>query len=158
MKITAWLNNAFVARSRSQTMVSQQSGPGFLVFSHSRQLQYVNRRALELVGNIGQVVIESCLTTLPSQLLKLHDQIHEGLDRRLKANLWEPFEESRVVTECGRKLLLRGFGYPDRTASEHSHIVILLELFAEQDKSYRLPSTMIMPERQTAGVGLLANS
>lgn len=156
MNITAELNPAFKSCGLGENTVPLQSRPGILVFSRSRQLQYVNRRALELIENAGLAQTPVCSISFPSRLFKLRDEIRARLDDRLKASLWDPFEESRVVIECGRKLLLRGFGYPDRGASRGSRIVILLEPFAEKDTSHQVPASMKAPERQTAGIGYAA--
>jgi hypothetical protein len=115
-------------------MVSGQSSPGILVFSHSLQLQYVNLRALESIRNIGQAMTESGLIVLPTPLLELRDQIQEGLNDRVDANVWEPFEMSRVMSESGRKLLFHGFGHPNRAAIRDSRIVIVLEEIRSAEK------------------------
>jgi hypothetical protein len=129
-------------------MVSGQSSPGILVFSHSLQLQYVNLRALELIRNIGQAMTESGLIVLPTPLLELRDQIQEGLNDRVDANVWEPFEMSRVMSESGRKLLFHGFGHPNRAASRDSRIVIVLEEIrsAEKDRNQQMHARMTAPE------------
>jgi hypothetical protein len=118
-------------------MASGQSSPGIFVFSRSLQLQYVNRRALELIRNIGQAITELGLIVLSTPLLELRDQIQESLDDCLEANIWEPFEISRVVSEFGRRLLFRGFGHPNRAANRDSRIVIVLEEIgsAETDRN-----------------------
>ena len=128
------MGTAFVYSGHSQNMVSGQASPGILVFSRSLQLQYVNRRALELIRNIGQAMTESGLIVLPTPFLELRDQMQESLDERLEANIWEPFELSRVVFESGRKLLFRGFGNPNRAASRDSRIVIVLEEIRSAEK------------------------
>ncbi len=140
MNIMAEMSTAFVLSGYSDNTVSQQSSPGILVFSRSRQLQYVNRRALELTRTTGQAMTELGSIALPSRLLALRDQIQERLDDRLRDNIWEPFEVSRVVSESGQRLLLRGFGHPDREASHDSRIIIVLEEFssAEKDKNHKL--------------------
>ena len=61
------VSTAFVCPSHSQQMVSEQSSPGIIVLSRSLQLQYVNRRALELMRNLGQTMTESGLIMLPHQ-------------------------------------------------------------------------------------------
>lgn len=140
MNIMAEMSTAFVLSGYSENTVSQQSSPGILVFSHSRQLQYVNRRALELTQTTGQAMTELASIALPSRLLALRDQIQESLDDRLRDNIWEPFEVSRVVYECGQRLLLRGFGHLDREASHNSRIIIVLEELrsAEKDENHKL--------------------
>ena len=160
MNITSKLGRAFVSPGKSENTVLLQSCPGILVFSRSRQLQYVNRRALKLIGNIGQAMTESCLIALPSQLLELRDQIQESLEDRLRANIWEPFEVSRMVAERGQRLLLRGFGQPDRAVSLNSRIIILLEeiKFVEEDRSQLADSRMRLSELQKTGVGFPATA
>jgi hypothetical protein len=54
-------------------MASGQSSPGIFVFSRSLLLQYVKRRALELIRNIGQAITESGLIVLSTPLLELRD-------------------------------------------------------------------------------------
>lgn len=140
MNIMAEMSTAFVLSGYRENTVSQQSSPGILVFSRSQQLQYVNRRALELTRTTGQAMTELGSIALPSRLLALRDQIQESLDDRLRDNIWEPFEVSRVVSESGQRLLLRGFGHPDREASHDSRIIIVLEEFrsAEKDENHKL--------------------
>ena len=153
MNIMAEMSTAFVLSGHSENMVSQQSSPGILVFSRTLKLQYVNRRALELIWTIGQAMTESSSIVLPTRLLELRAQIKECLDDRLEANIWEPFEMSRVVSEYGRKLLLRGFGYSDAAASRDSRIIIVLEEIssAEKDGSQQLHAQMIALKMQTMG-------
>jgi hypothetical protein len=127
MDTMAEMSTACVLSGFSETTVSQQSSPGIFVFSRSLQLQYVNRRALELTRNIGQAMMELGSIMFPTRLLELRAQIQECLDDRLEANIWEPFEVSQVVSECGRRLLLRGYGNPNGAASRDSRIIIVLE-------------------------------
>lgn len=160
MNIMTEVGTAFVYSGHSENMASGQSSPGILVFSRSLQLQYVNRRVLELIRNIGQAVTESGLIVLPTPLLELREQIQERLDERLEANIWEPFEMSRVVSEFGRRLLFRGFGYPNQSASRDSRIVIVLEEIgsAEKDRNQQAHVRMTAPKMQTTGAVFPANS
>ena len=121
------ISTAFVLSGGSENKVSPQSTPGILVFSRSRQLQYLNRRALELTRTNNLAITDFGSIALPSRLLALRDQIQECLDNRLMDNSWEPFQVSRVVSERGLRLLLRGFGQPNREASQSSRIIIVLE-------------------------------
>jgi hypothetical protein len=160
MNVMAEVSTAFVCPSRCENMVSGQSSPGILVFSRALQLQYVNRQALEMIHDIGHAMTDSGVLVLPTPLLKLRDQIQENLDARLEANLWEPFEMSRVVSECGQRLLLRGFGHPNGTANRDSRIIIVLEEVrsAEKDENQQFHARMKRRELQTAGARFLANS
>ena len=154
------VDTAFVYSGHSENMASGQSSLGIFVFSRSLQLQYVNRRVLELIRNIGQAMTESGLIVLSTPLLELRDQIQESLDDRLDANTWEPFEMSRVVAESGRRLLFRGFGHPNQAVSRDSRIVIVLEEIrpAEKDRNQQAHFRMTAPAVQITGDGFPANS
>ena len=160
MNIMTEVGTAFVYSGHSENMASGQSSPGIFVFSRSLQLQYVNRRVLELIRNIGQAITESGLIVFSTPLLELRDQIQESLDDRLEANIWEPFEMSRVVSESGRRLLFRGFGHPNRAANRDSRIVIVLEEIgsAETDRNRQVHFRMKASEMQTTSAGFPVNS
>jgi hypothetical protein len=160
MNVMAEVSTAFVCPSHSEHIVSEQSSPGILVLSCSLQLQYVNRRALELMRNIGRAMTESGLIMLPAPILELRDQVQESLDARIEANIWEPFGMSRVVSECGHRLLLRGFGHPNEVANCDSRIIILFEEIGStvKDRNQQIRVRMTGPELQTMNARLLANS
>ena len=125
---TAGEGGEFFSSPNSEEKCAQQvTSPGILVFSRTMQLLHVNRRALELTNGIGLAENGPVRVALSTPVIELRAEIQATLDGRTLANVWEPFEMRRFVFEHGRKLLLRGFGLPDRNASEHSHIVILLE-------------------------------
>ena len=159
MSIMTEVGTAFVFSGHSENMVSGQSSPGILVFSRSLQLQYVNRRALELIRKIGPAMTESGLIVLPTPLLDLRDQIQESLDDRLEANSCEQFEISRVVSKSGRRLLFRGFGRPNGAASRDSRIIIVLEEIgsAEKVRNRQAHTRMTASEMQTSGAWFPAN-
>src|SRR6185295_443118 len=106
---------------------SQNSIPGILVFSHRRHLGHMNRRALELTGNLDQAETGPATMTLPGWVSELRVQIQDTLDYRRNANIWELFELKRDMVEAGRKILLRGFGLADRDSKDNARIVIVLE-------------------------------
>lgn len=143
MNVMAEVSTAFVYPGPCENMVSGQSSPGILVLSRSLQLQYVNRRALELIRNIGQAITDSGLIILPTPLLELRDQIQESLDARIEANIWEPFEMSRVVSQRGQRLLLRGFGHPNEVANRDSRIIIVFEEIGSADSWCQIPRKSI---------------
>lgn len=127
MSILAEVGRAFVVSGIQGTTVPNQASPGILVFSRSLQLQYVNRRAIDLIRGLCRTMAEVGRIALPARVLDLRDQLKTRLDERLKADIWEPFQESRVVSEQGQRVLLRGFGRPDRAESRYSRIIIVLE-------------------------------
>ena len=105
----------------------QRSSPGILVFSHRRHLGHMNRRALELTGPPSQAETGQATTTLSRLVSELRVQIQDTLDHRRQADIWERFELKRDMVEAGRKILLRGFGIPDRNSQNDSRIIIVLE-------------------------------
>jgi hypothetical protein len=105
----------------------QRPGPAILVFLHRRHLGHMNRRALELTGNLDQAKIGQATMTLSRLVYELRVQIQDTLDNRRKVDIWELFELKREMVESGRKILLRGFGQADRNSHDGSRIVIVLE-------------------------------
>ena len=104
-----------------------RSSPGILVFAHRRHLGHMNRRALELTGNLDQAETGPAALTLPGQVSELRGQIQHILDYRRNADIWELFELKRDMIEAGRRILLRGFGLADRNSKDNARIVIVLE-------------------------------
>lgn len=100
--------------------------PGILVFSYWRKLQYVNRRACDLIRCVNHTNKAPGLV-LPSLLIDLCEEIRVCLDDRLRAQIREPFQVDRVVSEGGYRLLLRGYGQPDPASSAPARIVILID-------------------------------
>ena len=140
MDTLADMTTASTLSSQSEMTSSQQASPGFLVFSRSLQLQYVNRRALELIRNMSDTMTGAGSIMLTTPLLEVRDQVRGSLDSRLKDHLLEPFEVSRVVSGGEHQFLIRGIGYPNREAVRYSRIVIVLEEFrsVEKYRSYQL--------------------
>lgn len=159
MSIMADASTAFVSSDQRENPVSRQLSPGILVFSRSLQLQYVNRRALELTSNIRRTVTGSVSIVLPTPLIALRAQVQKSLDDRIGANIWEPFEVTPVVSGFGQGLLLRGFGQSDRASINRTRIIIILEeiRFAEEDRSQQSHARTKPPESQTTVAGFLVN-
>ena len=106
---------------------SVRSRPGILIFSRTRQLLHMNRRALELTGHSDQTELGPVHDFRSAQVRELSAQIQETLDHRREADIWEIFELKRVIFETERKILVRGFGLADRNSHDASRIVIVLE-------------------------------
>jgi len=140
MNTVADMTTACVLSGQTEMTGLQQPSPGFLVFSRSLELQYVNRRALELIRNMNDSMTEAGSIMLSTQLIELRDQIRRSLDSRLRDHVWEPFEVSRVVTKGGLEFLIRGFGHPNRETSYYSRIIFVLEELgsAKQNGSHQL--------------------
>jgi len=101
--------------------------PGILVFSHSRKLLHMNRRAMELTGHLDRTDAEPLKKMRSASVHDLRQNIQETLDHRRLTNISELFELKRVLFEDGRKMLIRGFGLAGRYSDEDSRIVIVLE-------------------------------
>lgn len=121
------LGHEMSSSAPSTKSVFQHSSPGILVFSHRRRLGHMNRRALELTGDLGQTEIGPVTITLLMQVSELRAQIQDTLDNRRNADIWDLFELKRDIVEAGRKILLRGFGLADRNSHDGSRILIVLE-------------------------------
>jgi hypothetical protein len=87
----------------------------------------MNRRALELTGDLDQAETGPATMKLSRLVSELRVQIQDTLDHRRQADIWELFELKRDMVEAGRKILLRGFGIADRSSQDNSRIVIVLE-------------------------------
>jgi hypothetical protein len=153
MNTMAAMSTAFVLSGDGKNVLLQRSNPGILVFSHPLKLEYVNRRALRLIRTIGRAITESNSIVLPTPVLELGAEVQDCMDDRLKANLWEPFEMSQVLSGYGPRILLRGFGYPNAAANRNSRIVIVLEEIRSSKKnvSHQPHTKMRTPKTQTMG-------
>lgn len=111
----------------STKSASQTSTPGILVFSHRGQLLHMNRRALAMTGHLDQAETGPATMTLSRLVRELRVQIQDAIDSRGEAEIWELFELQRVMVESDRKVLLRGFGLPNRNLRDPARVVIVLE-------------------------------
>jgi hypothetical protein len=93
--------------------------PGILVFSLSLQLQYVNRRALDLIRRLGHSVPRIASIIRSTHVLELRDQIRAALDDRLDEKIYEPFEVSRSYPTSEERVLLRGIGCPNHSSAQN---------------------------------------
>jgi PAS domain-containing protein len=111
----------------SAKSASVRSEPGILIFSRRPQLLHMNPRASELTGRFDRAETRSATLALSRLVSELRVQIQDTLDGRIEANVWEPFELRRLMFEFGRKIVLRGFGLPNRNSIDHSRVIIVLE-------------------------------
>jgi hypothetical protein len=95
--------------------------------SRARQVLHVNGRALELMVQTGPVVKGPLRVVLSPPVIELHTKVEALLASRIAAKVWEPFDVKRLIGEPTRILQLRGFALLNRHATEHSHILILIE-------------------------------
>lgn len=106
---------------------SLRSHPGILIFSRRRQLLHMNRRALELTGQLDQADAGAAAIAVSRTVSELRTQIQTLLDSHREADIRELFELKRVIEEGGRKIQIRGFGLTDQYSYDDSRIVILVD-------------------------------
>ncbi|MGH7206741.1 MAG: hypothetical protein ACREI2_11100 [Nitrospiraceae bacterium] len=127
METASEVGGSLFSPNSGEKCAQKVTGPGIVVFSRTIQVLHVNRRALELAGRIGQVEVGSVRSLLSTAVFGLYVQVLEALNSRIAASIWDPFEVRRVGGEPGRRVLLRGYGLPDRNSSDCSRVVIILE-------------------------------
>lgn len=127
METASGVGESFCSPNSGEKCAQEVTSPGIVVFSRTIQVLHVNRRALELAGRISEVEIGSVRSLLSTPVFGLYVQVLEALNSRIAASIWDPFEVRRVVGEPGRRVLLRGYGLPDRNSSDCSRVVIILD-------------------------------
>jgi len=150
----------FPSPAPSTRSASQSLSPGIPVFSQTRRLLHMNRRALELTGHLNQAEIGPVNDVRSAPVRELSAQIQEALDSRREANIWELFELKRFIFEAGRRILVRGFGLADRNSHDDSRIIIVLEEVSlrQEYKARQAPAQGPPSEspRRRLGAGTLA--
>lgn len=121
----------------SGTRASLRSGLGILIFSRRRQLLRMNRRALELTGQLNQTEIGAANDIHLAPARELSAQIHEALDSRKETNISEILELKRVIFDAECKILIRGFGLACRNSHDDLRIVIVLEEIGLRQEHWR---------------------
>lgn len=137
MSTVAVSGTTFPSSRHRVNTVAPLTSPGILVFSLSLQLQYVNRRALELIRRLGHTVPRVASIIRSTQVLELRDQIREALNDRLASKICEPFEVGHSLSAGGGRFFLRGIGCPDPVAAQNSRIIIVLEEISPEDEDER---------------------
>ena len=122
-----WRGQGLSSGEPSGECASADSLPGILLFSHRGQLLHMNRRALDLIGDLNQAGIVPDNDVRSVSVRELLAQIQETLDHRKAANIWDAFELKHVIFEAGRKILVQGFGLANQDSYNDSRIVIVLE-------------------------------
>ena len=110
-----------------QLIASQRAHSGLLVFTSSMELVHVNDEAMLLATQLTKSRTGHAASgILPREIVTFCEEIVARLSRRAEAKEWEHFELRRMVGLPTYPLLLRGFGLPDRSASQ-ARVMILLE-------------------------------
>lgn len=101
---------------------------GFVVFSTSAQVLYLNRPARGLLKRIN--LSEKGYATdgaLPLMLTELYDDLLRVVCDRTKAQCLTCVEVKRVIPVQGRRMLLRGLGLPASQGIERVRIVLAMQ-------------------------------
>ncbi|MEW6245428.1 MAG: hypothetical protein AB1555_01830 [Nitrospirota bacterium] len=95
---------------------------------------------MDLLGRLEQTETGLATLTFTRLVSELRVQIQDTLDNRRDANVRDLVELKRVIVESGRKILLRGFGLPDRNSSNLSRVIIVLEEVSLQQAQAKVQS------------------
>jgi len=105
----------------------ETTGPGIVVLSPSLHVLHMNRRAMALLNQLTHTAqnIEAELA-IAAPLHQHGQDMFETMQARLGSNNWEQFQHTCVIGDAPHKILLNGFGLPDRRGLLHSRVVLLL--------------------------------
>lgn len=126
--------------------------PGILIYSHSRKLLHMNRRAMELTGHLDRTDAEPSNKLRSASVHELRQNIQDMLDHRRLINISELFELKRFLFEAGCTIQVRGFGLAGRYSDEDSRIVIVLEEVEPSQELQRVQAPATAPLSSTPGV------
>ena len=102
-------------------------GPGVVVLSPSLQVLHMNRQAMVLLNQLEHTAQSvGWERAFSAPLHQSCRDITETLQARLRSNNWEQFQLCRTIGDSPHRIVLKGFGIPDRRGLSHSRIVMLL--------------------------------
>jgi hypothetical protein len=102
-------------------------GPGVVVLSPSLQVLHMNRQAMVLLNQLKHTAQSvGAERAFSAPLHQPCRDITETLQARLRSNNWEQFQLCRTIGDSPHRIVLKGFGIPDRRGLSHSRIVMLL--------------------------------
>jgi PAS domain-containing protein len=128
MRTVGNTNNAFSETAQGSRLTRETSNPGILVLAPTMKILYVNRRAWELAGRLGQVELsDSTDHAIPPVLAEVCAIVRTALEARAESDHADQFECKRVIGESGRCVRIHGFGLPNRLSFSQSRIVIVLD-------------------------------
>ncbi len=128
MKTVGNINTVFPETAQDSQLTRENGSPGILVLAPTMKILYINRRAWELAGRPGQVVLwDSTGQVLSPVVAEVCAIVRTGLEARAESCRPEPFEYTRVIGEFGRRVHVRAFGLPNRLSFSQSRIVLVLD-------------------------------
>ena len=145
------------------TLIDQRVGPGIVVLAPPLRVLHINQHAWELIRHITHVKdgngdSRRALDLLPISIRQIGAEIFGTLRERSQAKDWERFEIKRVLSAANQRVLVRGFGVPDRNGREYSRVVLLLEAIGRRKEALNGETTLRLQltEREQAVVQCLS--
>ena len=117
---------------------------GLAIFSGSGDLLHINRQAahwLRLDSRVGRgIANDQHGQETPSRVLSsLRDDLLHIVSERTEATDWRRIEITSLIHVGSRRLLLRGFGIPDRKGMNEARIVLTIEEARFSEESLSAP-------------------
>lgn len=114
------------------TGVAPPTGAGIVVFSASMKLVHINRQAaqwLQLGGFAGRRDRRDIGERLPlsDAVIDLFEDLLLIVRSRTETEDWRQIEIAGLITGPSHRLLLRGFGIPDKRGIAEARIVMTVE-------------------------------
>ncbi len=145
------------------TLINQRVGPGIVVLAPPMRVLHINQPAWELIRRITHVKDGNegsgrAMGLLPMSIRQIGAEIFATLRERSHAKDWERFEIKRVLSTANQRVLIRGFGVPDRNGREYSRVVLLLEAIGRRKEALNGETTrrLQLTEREQAVVQCLS--
>lgn len=107
-------------------------GSGLLVFSASRELLHINRQAVQWL-QLGGLACQGDGSdareqqVLPDAVTYLFEELLHIVRGRTEAEDWRQIEITSLIRRPLQRLLLRGFGIPDKRGIKQARIVMTVE-------------------------------
>ncbi len=120
------------SRDLTLTVVEAPARSGVLEFTLSGELRYVDRQAvqwLQLDGRSGWgVERDGCVQqALPVEVTDLFEDLLHIVRVRTEGSDWRRIEITSLIRGPSHRLILRGFGIPDRRGITEARIVMTVE-------------------------------
>ena len=145
------------------TLINQRVGPGIVVLAPPMRVLHINQPAWELIRRIthvkdGNEGSRRAMGLLPMSIRQIGAEIFATLRERNHAKDWERFEIKRVLSAANQRVLVRGFGVPDRNGRGYSRVVLLLEAIGRRKEALNGETTrqLQLTEREQAVVQCLS--
>ena len=114
---------------RTESVAGAPAGFGLLEFALSGELMYIDRKALQWLDVDGEAGRQTILQAraLPDAVTDLFEDLLLIVKERTEAEDWRRIEITSLICGASHRLLLRGFGIPDRRGTTAARVVITVE-------------------------------